>query len=216
MILWYEDEVRALLAQIALCRPPPGLAVFYGSSSIRMWSTLHEDFPDLPVLNVGFGGSTLEACAHYFDRLVTPLQPGLIVLYAGDNDLGDGQHPEQVVRSFNTLLDKIDAAAERPPLVFISIKPSPARWSIDTEIRATNAAIAARLLDRPGDAYVDVYPLMLGHDGLPQPEFYAPDGLHLSQQGYSLWTNVLHTKIHQLYPEYVTASTRTKLQFPHS
>ena len=51
-------------------RPP----VFYGSSSIRPWDTLAEDF-DPRVLNLGFGGATLEACDYFFSRLVPPVNP---------------------------------------------------------------------------------------------------------------------------------------------
>jgi hypothetical protein len=62
---WYEAEVQALERAIALraqeSRPP----VFYGSSSIRLWDTLAEDV-DPRVLNLGFGGSTLEACDYFF------------------------------------------------------------------------------------------------------------------------------------------------------
>jgi hypothetical protein len=39
--------------------PPKGGIIFTGSSSIRMWTSLKEDFPGLPVLNRGFGGSMI-------------------------------------------------------------------------------------------------------------------------------------------------------------
>jgi len=32
---------------------------------------------------------------------------------------------------------------------------------------------------------------MLGWDEKPRPELYAADGLHLSAQGYQLWTTLL-------------------------
>ena len=79
---WYEGEVRVLeracAGRFSGDRPP----AFYGSSSIRLWDTLAEDF-DPRVLNLGFGGSTLEACDYFFARLVPPVKPRSLLLYAG-------------------------------------------------------------------------------------------------------------------------------------
>lgn len=77
------------------------MIAFYGSSSIRLWATLASDFPGLSVVNLGFGGATLAACVYFFERLVLPCSPASLVLYAGDNDLGDGRRPEDVAGSLN-------------------------------------------------------------------------------------------------------------------
>src|SRR5208337_3077981 len=54
-------EVRWLerTRNLGLVDPPP--VAFYGSSSIRLWETLQEDFPGIGVVNLGFGGSSLAA-----------------------------------------------------------------------------------------------------------------------------------------------------------
>ena len=78
---------------------------------MRLWETLELDIAPLmgksarPPLNLGFGGSTLAACVHYFDRLPGrvikehgPLRS--LVVYAGENDLGDGKSVADVVDSF--------------------------------------------------------------------------------------------------------------------
>jgi hypothetical protein len=88
--------------------PPSGAVVFYGSSSIRFWNSLPDDFPGLDVTNAGFGGSTMAACAHYAERLVVPLRPRSLLVYAGDNDLGDGRSPADVLSSFRALVAKLD------------------------------------------------------------------------------------------------------------
>src|SRR5580698_11490568 len=126
---WYEDEVRALEQSLASSVKEAHPPVFYGSSSIRLWDTLAEDF-DPRVVNAGFGGSTLEACDHYFERLVQPLHPRSLLLYAGDNDLGDGRSVQQVLGWFRSLADKVADLAGPIPFGFVSIKPSPARRTI--------------------------------------------------------------------------------------
>jgi len=79
-VQWYEPEVRALERNYegrGNGNPPP---VFYGSSSIRLWDTLAEDF-DPRILNLGFGGATLEACDYFFSRLVPPVNPRSLLVY---------------------------------------------------------------------------------------------------------------------------------------
>ena len=188
---WYEEEVRALERRHRAFPPPEGSIVFYGSSSIRLWSTLEQDLPNLPLVNCGFGGSTLDACSWFFHRLVVPLRPRALIVYAGDNDLGDGRSPDQVLSSYRALTDQIGAHLGSIPYTFLSIKPSPARSGLTDVIRQTNERIRREHAYLPGGIYVDVFTPMLGRDGLPRRELYAEDGLHLSSDGYHLWRDLL-------------------------
>ena|SRR5262245_3274473 len=82
--------------------PAKSAVVFVGSSSIRMWKDLAEDFPDTKVINRGFGGSQLADSTYYADRIVIPYQPRMVVLYAGDNDLAAGKTPQQVFEDYTS------------------------------------------------------------------------------------------------------------------
>lgn len=191
---WYEAEVRQLENEIRV-RGLQCPVVFYGSSSIRLWSTLAEDIGSSDILNLGFGGSTLEACVYFFDRLVTAAKPCSLVVYAGDNDLGDGRSPGQVVAYFRQLAAKV-AALKSPSgtamsFGFVSVKPSPARFGIINRIAETNAAVASEIDKMPGAYYIDVYPAMLGSDGKPRTDLFMPDGLHMNDRGYRLWTETI-------------------------
>jgi lysophospholipase L1-like esterase len=187
---WYEPEVQelehAVAGRINGNRPP----VFYGSSSIRLWTTLAEDF-DPRVLNLGFGGSTLEACLYFFARLVPPARPRSLLLYAGDNDLGDGRSPDAVFASFCRFADQVFATLGAIPFGFVSVKPSPARYGIKDRISGLNELVRAEIESRPSGYYVDVSSTMLDESGKPRAELFLPDGLHLSRQGYRLWGSLL-------------------------
>ena len=67
-MIWYEHEVQRLEQERASLEYEPKM-IFYGSSSIRLWETLYEDFKEYQPANLGFGGSTLAACVWFFDRL---------------------------------------------------------------------------------------------------------------------------------------------------
>ena len=84
-------------------------------------------FPALPILNRGFGGSTLADIAYYADRVVVPYEPRLVVLYAGDNDLALGRTPARVLNDYRAFLAKLRSSQPTARVVFISIKPSPSR-----------------------------------------------------------------------------------------
>jgi lysophospholipase L1-like esterase len=190
---WYESEVTELEQKIPPVACP---VVFYGSSSIRLWPRLDRDGQ---IVNRGFGGSTLEACAHFFERLVLPLRPRSLVIYAGDNDLGDGRSPEQVLTSFRQLALKIETHLPGVPFGFISIKLSPARITITERIRHANHLIQ-REIERHHTAYfIPIFDSMLDARGIPRPEFFLGDGLHLSLAGYRLWEQILTSFRHRIF-----------------
>lgn len=172
--------------------PAPGGIVFVGSSSIRLWKTLAEDFPGRNVINRGFGGSHLEDSVYYFDRIVAPYRPRAVVLYAGENDLaGGGRSPEQLVEDFARFRTKLRAALPEARLIYISCKPSPSRAKAMEKFRAANALIAAACAKDPLCTFVDVFPDMLDAQGAFRPELFVGDMLHMNSRGYALWARLL-------------------------
>jgi lysophospholipase L1-like esterase len=171
---------------------PRGAVLFCGSSSIRLWTTLAEDFPTHTVLNRGFGGSTLAELLNEVDWMICAAQPRAIVLYAGDNDLDHGARPEQVLALFERFMARV-----RVPVLFVSIKPSLARFGNVAAISHTNALIRAAIVGHPQARFVDVFSQML-EGGQPRRTLFDADGLHLSAAGYALWTRALHAAFAEL------------------
>jgi lysophospholipase L1-like esterase len=186
---WYEAEVGELVVRLAAHRIPEP-AVFYGSSTIRLWTSLATDLGCERIVNAAFGGSTLDACAFFFERIIPPLVPASLIVYAGDNDLGDGRSPADVFASFQTLVHNLNARCGPIPMGFISIKPSPARAALLDEIRAANALVRTAIDAMPNGHYIDVFDAML-RAGKPRPELFLEDGLHLGPAGYAAWTELL-------------------------
>jgi lysophospholipase L1-like esterase len=193
---WYEDEVGQLDKKLR--NSSPNSVIFYGSSTVRLWTGLEQDFPDVKPVNAGFGGSTLAACAWFFERLIAPAQPRTLVLYAGDNDLGDNRHPEEVYLSFCALAAKIQRDLPDTDVTFISIKPSPSRWHIVEQIRAANRYIENEIKRLPRFSFVDLTSVMLTPDGKPRRELYQADGLHMNSDGYALWRRELTARVPDL------------------
>jgi lysophospholipase L1-like esterase len=188
---WYEDDVRGLEKDCSEIGYDPEI-IFYGSSSIRQWSSLHEDFPEKKIINLGFGGSTLAACVWFFDRLMAGYQPEAIFIYAGDNDLGDGRHPEEAFIFFQQLIVQAKNKFGDLPCYFMSIKPSPSRWHLADQFIYTNKLIKEEIEKHKNWTYIDVFHQMLDASGKPQADLFLEDELHLSRKGYQLWKEIIN------------------------
>ncbi len=191
-MFWYEEDVKRLelIKEYVVVKPE---LVFYGSSSIRMWRNMSKDFSEYNPINLGFGGSTMAACVWYFDRVMAGLQPKGMVLYAGDNDLGDGRHPEEVFIFFKQLMADIRKKYGNIPVAYISIKPSIKRFNIIDQIKFTNKIIAAEI-EKMNDAtfFVNIYDKMLDDNLYPKRDLFELEGLHINDKGYALWNAIIN------------------------
>ncbi|MBD0294332.1 MAG: GDSL family lipase, partial [Flavisolibacter sp.] len=134
---WYEEDVMEAISERENLSYDPE-TVFYGSSTIRLWDALYEDFKEYKPVNLAFGGSTLAACIWFFDRIVAPVaNPQKIIVYAGDNDLGHGRHPEEACIFYQQFITRLREYFSIP-CYFISIKPSITRNDIIDKIIYTN------------------------------------------------------------------------------
>lgn len=190
---WYEDEVKRLEKDGLKAGYDPEI-IFYGSSSIRLWESLAQDFPEKRVMNLGFGGSTLAACVWFFQRIMTNYTPKALVIYAGDNDLGDGRNPEEVFIFFQQLAVQVTARFGNIPCYFISLKPSLSRWHMAEQFMYTNNLIESEIIKNSNNwIFIDVFKKMLDKSGQPIAEYYTNDGLHMSEKGYQLWKEIINS-----------------------
>ena len=139
----WQHDIDRLVADDSAHPPPRHGVLFVGSSSIRMWTTLTADFPGVPVINRGFGGSAIADATYFADRIVVPYRPRLIVMYAGDNDIAEGCTPRQVLDAFETFIARVRRDLPDVAVAYISIKPSIARWSMWPRMHEANRLIAA-------------------------------------------------------------------------
>lgn len=184
---FFEDAIAAFEA---LPAPQARPIIFVGSSSIVLWDTLAEDMSPLPVLNRGFGGAHMSHVLYNAGRIVIPLRPRAVLVYAGDNDLDarTGKTAETVVREFQQLVELLHAEVPDALVYFLSIKPSKLRWARWPEMQRANRAIRDWVGGDPRLHYVDVSTPLLAESGKPRDDVFLFDGLHLSATGYALWS----------------------------
>ena len=187
----FEPEIQRFEAADRAAMPATGGIVFVGSSTFRMWTSMTADFPGVPVINRGFGGSMLPDVIAAAPRVVLPYKPRLVVLYAGDNDLNAGRTPATVLADYRTFVALVRRDLPNTRILFVSIKPSPSRWAIVDRMREANRLVREEVARDPLQSYADLFTPMLGANGRPRPELFLADSLHMTPAGYALWRSHL-------------------------
>ena len=187
----WDKDIAAFEAQDKTNPPPKGAILFIGSSSIRLWKTLAEDLPEHKTINRGFGGSQIEDSVHFVDRIVLPYKPKRIVMYAGGNDINGGKTPEQVASDFKAFVAKVHTKLPDTKIAYISIAGNPARWAQVERVKRANELIREFTTTDKRLSFIDVFPHMLGKDGMPLPDIFVDDRLHMNEKGYAIWKRVV-------------------------
>jgi lysophospholipase L1-like esterase len=185
----WEKEIAAIEDREKTTPPPKGGLVFIGSSTIRNWKSLEQDFPDHKVINHGFGGSQIVDSTHFADRLIFPFEPKMVLLRAGGNDIHAGKSAEQVFREYQDFVKTVHAKLPDADIVFISLSPAPARWNERDENKKLNTMVEAFSKTQPHLKYVDTYDMTLTPEGQAREELFVADRLHFNPDGYKLLTD---------------------------
>ena len=189
----FREEIRAFKKSDSLHMPPRKANLFVGSSSLRMWKNMEQDFSGYRVINRGFGGATLPDVIRYAGDIIFPYHPKQVLIYCGDNDLAasDTVRAETVLQRFTRLFTLIRNNNPHQRIVFISIKPSPSRQHLMPEIQKANEMIRVFLKNYRRTKFVDIYTPMLTESGLPRPELFLADKLHMNEAGYRIWQKTI-------------------------
>jgi lysophospholipase L1-like esterase len=182
----WEKEITAFEQADRSSPPPKGGLLFIGSSTIRLWKTLAQDFPNQSVINRGFGGSQIADSTHFAERIIFPYQPRMILLRAGGNDIHAGKSPELVFSDFRAFVIRVREKLPDVEIAYIALNPSIARWNEKEKGEALNRMIREYSREIPGLKYIDSSSISLGSDGKPRPELFVADKLHFSPEGYKL------------------------------
>ena len=190
----FADEVGRFAS---LPSPAQGGVLLVGSSTFKRWTNAVTDLAPLPVTNRAFGGSQTSHQLMFFDQVVPPCRPQLIVWYCGSNDIKGKKDPASVLERTEEWLDKVKKLDPSTQVLLVSIHRSPQKRK-DGQIEAVdtvNRGYQELSKKREGVFYVDVNPALETESGEPKTELYVEDGLHLNLNGYVKMTALLKPAI---------------------
>jgi lysophospholipase L1-like esterase len=194
----WETTIQKFEMEVRLHSSQPRGVVIYGSSSAVKWKPYQKDLGDVPITNRGFGGSTLAECARYVQRAVVPCKPAIVVFYGGDNDISQKAKPDDVLASFQTMLQRLRQELPDVKVVYVSIKPAPVRKTQYESLQTVNALLRDACQKGEGLYYLDIWTPMIGPDGLPNPDLFQEDRSHCNAKGYALWNSILKPLLDRL------------------
>ncbi|MFD2201768.1 GDSL-type esterase/lipase family protein [Shivajiella indica] len=183
----FENEVKELVKKYETSPWNKGGAVFTGSSSIRLWKTLEEDFPQANIINTGFGGSQTHDLIRYLDELVISFEPKKVFIYVGENDINAGKTVRQIINEYGIIIDRVSTSIPEVGFYFIGTKPSPSRWDKKGQMEALNNEMQVLSKSKENVTYIDVWTKMLNKNGTPNEKLFVDDRLHMNSKGYKIW-----------------------------
>lgn len=189
----FQAQIEAFLKQDSLEFPPKNAILLVGSSSFTNWKDVQEYFPEHKIINRGFGGSSLPDVIRYAPNIIYPYKPAQILIYCGENDFPSGTNTsaDTIFNRFTRLHGMIRSALPKTEIIYISMKPSISRLKYLPEMRRANEMIRKFQKKNPKSGYIDVYSKMILADGIPMPDIFLKDQLHMNKNGYLIWQKAI-------------------------
>lgn len=189
----FYNDISNFKKQDSVKMPPANAILFVGSSSFTKWKDVQAYFPGKPIINRGFGGSTLPDVIRYAKDIIYPYKSKQVVIYCGENDLAssDTVTAQMVFDRFKTLYEMIHQHLPKANIAFVSLKPSPSRKHLWTKMEAANELIKNFIGTKKNTAFIDVYHPMFNADGTVKQELFIEDNLHMKPEGYALWKGII-------------------------
>jgi acyl-CoA thioesterase I len=191
----YGQLARYREANAALKPPAPGenRVVFFGDSITDIWP-IAESFPGKPYVNRGIGGQTTSQMLVRFRQDVINLQPKVVVILAGTNDIAGNTGPisnEDIEANLTSIAEL--ARANNVRVVFSSILPVHNYTPQSQDFFGQRPMARILALNQwlkgycagGGLIYLDYFSAVVDDKGLLKRDL-ADDGLHPNKAGYAI------------------------------
>ncbi len=190
----FQNEIDVFIKKDSIIMPASNSILFVGSSSFNYWKDISNYFPGYPIINRGFGGSSLTDIIYFNQETILKYKPKQIYIYCGENDIAasDTITPAIVFERFKTLYTIIRThLGNKIPVMYVSIKPSVARWSMEEKFVAANLLIRNFINKQKNTQFLDVHSAMLDTSGMVYKDIFIADKLHMNAKGYAIWQKII-------------------------
>lgn len=192
----YEEENAGVKANSGTARPK---VVFIGNSITEGWVKAHPEFFKVNnFVGRGISGQTSYQILLRFREDVVALNPEIVVINAGTNDIAENNHFYNERRTLGNIISMAEIAGSNGIKVALSSVLPAARihWNnkvgdVAEKVKSLNEKIKA-YADEKGLLYIDYYSALIGENAAMKPE-YSGDGIHPTPEGYDVMESVVKT-----------------------
>jgi len=198
-ILQWESDIAVFDSLNLAETADTGTLLVTGSSSVRLWDSIHVDLAPYRVMQRGYGGARLSDFDYYANRIIKPQQFKAIVIFVANDISGseDDRTPHQVFRMFRSLVKMIRSRNPNTPVCWIEITPTPSRWNVYPEVREADRQIASYCARNSDLHYISTFDHYITPEGLPDSTLFRDDMLHLNREGYKRWAGIIKSSLRE-------------------
>lgn len=206
--LWMNDygnlaRFREDNAKLGVPAAQEQRVVFMGDSITQNWQ-LVKWFPGKPYVNRGISGQTTRQMLLRFRADVLQLQPKVVVIMAGTNDIAGNTGPMTVDEIVGHLTSMAELAKVNGIRVVLSSVTPVSNYTKDPRFYPLRSpqeilALNARIQDycaRSGCVYLDYFSAMVDDKGMLKADL-ANDGLHPNDRGFAVMSPLAERAIAQ-------------------
>ncbi len=179
------------------------LVVFMGNSITEGWPA--NFFKDKPYINRGISGQTTPQMVVRFRQDVINVQPKIVIILAGTNDIAGNTGPMTLEQIRDNILTMVELAQSNGivPLVCSVLPAFDYSWrpGLEPNIKIPKLnALLKELCQEKGVQYLDYFSVMADdRNGLPQD--LAKDGVHPTKKGYAIMIDLVEKAIAEAVKE---------------
>lgn len=192
----YDSRMNSLAKQYESAEK--GGVLIMGSSTMDYWKDWQTDIGGRLGYNVGIGGTIVEDWLYAYDKLVKPFDPSIIIIFLGGNNINNMGHTGAYARSLmEKLLNKMHEDFPDAEIYYIYSMAVPScykggkfNYEYGQFIDEMKELVANTEWLNGIDTFDD-----LTRDGEAKKELYRPDGIHLNEDGYDVFAEIINRNV---------------------
>ena len=192
----YDSRMNSLVEQYKSAEK--GGVLIMGSSTMDYWKDWQTDIGGRLGYNVGIGGTIVEDWLYAYDKLVKPFDPSIIIIFLGGNNINNMGHTGAYARSLmEKMLNKMHEDFPDAEIYYIYSMAVPScykggkfNYEYGQFIDEMKDLVANTEWLNGIDTFDD-----LTRDGEAKKELYRPDGIHLNDDGYDVFAEIINENI---------------------
>lgn len=188
----WEKDVDKLSATNATAGSKDTI-VCLGSSSFRIWDTIDSDMAPYRMVRRAYGSARYRDLAIYTPKLIHNLTFSKAMVFIGNDIVGKELDvtPETVGKLARIVVGSILREQPTATIYLIAVTPTPSRFKLWDKIQQVNQQLEQIASEQSQVRFVPTANSFLGTDGQPIEGYFKSDKLHLNEDGYKVWAEIL-------------------------